>query len=253
MKLSGRKLTVKMIKMSGLLGFVVAVLAVPTAKASIIWSAPVNISGATDVQTNGTLSYAYSFGSQEVVNGITFSTFSSPGNSTTVTNGNLTLSTTSGGNNISSSNVFGPGTLTGTYGALLSSGDYAFAAGSTAQPLDVTLGNLTVGASYQVEIWVNDIRSGETSRSETVGPTTLQFQTGTGNGQYETGTFVASSSSQTFVIQGSDSVHPFSASQLNAIELLQTTPEPATFGLTGGILALSSLLLRRRSRATRKS
>jgi hypothetical protein len=223
----------------------------------VIWNTPQNISAPTDVQTNGSLVYAFGFaGTSETVNGITFATFATPGTTTSVTNGNLTLSTT-GANPISNFAAFGAAApLTGSYAALMNAADYAMASGATAQPLDVTLGGLTLGATYQVEIWVNDARTGFNTRSETAGPTTLQFQvSATGNGQFETGTFTATGTSQMFVLQGSDTVHPFSASQLNAIELLQTSsvPEPATFALTGGILALSSLLLRRRSKKTQKA
>jgi len=254
MQMSGRKLKMKI---SGLLGLGLVLVALPAAQASVIWNTPQNISAPTDVQTNGSLVYAFGFaGTAETVNGITFATFPTPGTSTSVTNGNLTLSTT-GANNITNFAAFGAAApLTGSYAALMNAGDYAFASGATAQPLDVTLGGLTSGMTYQVEIWVNDARTGFTTRSETAGPTTLEFQVpATGNGQFETGTFTATGTSQTFVLQGTDGSHPMSASQLNAIELLQTSsvPEPATFGITGGLLALSSLLLRRRSRATSKS
>jgi hypothetical protein len=49
-----------------------------------------------------------------------------------------------------------------------------------------------------------------------------------------------------FILQGTDPVNSNSASQLNAIELFEETPEPTTFALTGGVLALLATVLRRR-------
>jgi hypothetical protein len=137
--------------------------------------------------------------------------------------------------------------LSGSYATLMEGADYAVAQGTTSDPLNITLGGLTVGFTYQVEIWVNDSRTLAAARTETDSGTpsqTLSFHTITSNGQYDIGTFVGTSTSQMFTLQGMDPANRTSASQLNAIDLRLTTPEPTTFALTGGLLALFATVLR---------
>ncbi len=233
----------------GFLGLATVLMALPAAQAtSISWGSPTNIASSTDVMTSGTLSYAYDFtGGTVVVNGVSFSNFPTTGTTTSVTNGNLTVATV-GNNDVMNFTGFLAGAMTGTYGTLVGSADYASASGSsspiTAQPLDVTLGGLTIGDSYSVEIWVNDSRTitsgffNPTTRTETVdGGPTLSFQTGTGNGQFLVGTFVATGATQGFVVQGFDTnaAHGNAASELTALELSDTTgtPEPSSMLLVG--------------------
>lgn len=256
---------------ANLLGFMTAlVITLPVAQGGVItWGTPADISGPTDVLTDGTVVDAFGFlpsGGEPTVNGVSFPAFATSGLTTSITNGNVTLSTT-GSNDILDYGGFGGGGLTGNYASLMGAGDYAYAMGSdgtiVAQPLKVTVGGLTTGDSYQIEIWVNDSRIGPngglTSRYETVdgGPTLDFYLSGTGNGQYVIGTFVAPSPSVSFVLQGYDTNGSdlSAASQLNALEVLQVdpdpVPEPSSLILVGlGTLGFWSL---RRVRKTQLS
>ncbi len=237
-------------KATRFLGLAAGLLMLPAAwGTAITWGTPTNIASATDVVTNGSLVYAYDFtGSSDLVNGITFSNFATTGTTQTVVNGNLTLTTSGGANDILNFNGFGAGATTGNYATLVGSGDYANGPIGDAQPLDVTLGGLTSGVAYEVEIWVNDSRANGLTRTESAdaGPS-LEFQNaGTGNGQFLIGHFTATGATQSFILQGFDTNqnHPSSATQLNGLELVQTVPEPSSLLLAGlgiGLLCVSRI------------
>ena len=174
------------------------------AAANITWGNPVNISGDTDVVTNGTLLYAYCNGTAvQTINGVTFT----PGNNAIW--GNVGFA---GGTLSSATNVFGytSGSFAGlstAYSNILSGGTWVVGGGANT----VTLANLTAGHSYEVQFWVNDSRNNATTetRVETLSGTgggTLAFnaaQSPGGVGQYELGIFQATNATQSFIITGS--------------------------------------------------
>ncbi|MEI8290848.1 MAG: MBG domain-containing protein [Verrucomicrobiota bacterium] len=203
---------------------------------TITWNTPVTISGAADISTNGTGLYAYNNSSSAAtVNNVTFTGV----NSFTAWGTGVTL----GGWNGTSTSAFTGGASTpwnnlpAGYKTLLQGGAYNDGAGAS-----VTLNNLTIGHQYQIQVWVNDSRSGgTTNRTETLpgvsGSTvTLAYNStyaGGGVGQYTIGTFTATATNQVFTMDGN------SSTQLNALQVRDVTPaavnvSPATTNLIYG-------------------
>src|ERR1700677_2187990 len=132
-------------------GLAMLAFALPSAKGGVItWGTPQTISGPSDVLTNGTVEDAYDFIAGTTVDGVTFTGFSLP------TTGNVTLSST-GAFNLATG--LGSGSITGPYSDLLNSATFLSGNGTDNAPtMTVTIGGLTVGDSYEVELWVNDAR-----------------------------------------------------------------------------------------------
>ncbi len=208
----------------------------------IAWSSPRQISGDADVLTNGTADRAYVFGGGgDTINGVAFTNFANQAGDTSNITGTASEGTFGAGN----------GSLGGPYRDLVSNSIY----GSIGT---FTLNGLTAGASYEVEVWVNDSRGGgEQTRSETIsGSPTLQFNTAQaegGLGQYLVGTFVADASrSQTLafapVVGG---VVQLNGLQLRDLSTAAAVPEPSSLCLCaiGGLAASVLAASRRRPRA----
>jgi hypothetical protein len=120
--------------------------------------------------------------------------------------------------------------------------------GAWAYPSDtatITLNNLTIGYTYQVQIFANDSRTDGYGRSMalTGSSTVLDYNTAEavgGVGQFAIGTFTANSTSQ---VLGFSS--PTETPQLNGLSLRVTAvPEPSGVAMTMGAAGL--FLLRRR-------
>jgi len=251
--------------------------AASSARADLTWSSAQNISGDSDVQTNGTVFAAYAFSSSEstptTVNGITFEPFNALSkNSTSLgsglasfTVGNITVSTTAGETvNGHDYDTFGSASapftnLSSAYQTLLGA-DVNTSASDSPLVMTVAIAGLTHRQSYQVELWVNDSRGPiGPYRSETLsgnnGPT-LSFNTGSegGLGQFVIGTFVAGGTSQSFTITGTSSNSGIQdVSQINALEVLtnvQSVPEPssALICVVCGLIGSVGYAWRRRKR-----
>lgn len=224
--------------------------------ATIIWGSSVTISGDSDVSTSGTSVFAASFdndGSTVTVNGVNFVGGSSAGvaNSSAYTP-NLSYSVTSSNGNVYGSASAPFSSLSANYQALLESGIYNND-GTLSETL--TLGNLTIGQAYQVQIWINDSRANSNAAGTMtiVGTSTvLDYNTGTsgaggvnpyaggGLGQYAIGTFTANATTQSFDLSAQGSSWHLSALQLRAI------PEPSTSLLSLGALTGLGMFFRRR-------
>lgn len=156
--------------------------------ASITWGAATTVAGDTDVSTSGTLVYAvrlYSAASSDpTINGVTFT---APGTNATITGA------------INQDGIGAPSGFSAVYQQLLGSDSWG-------SPTTVTLNNLTVGTTYQLQVWANDSRSGAAGQQETftAGNSVVLNKNvgGTGYGQYAVGTFTASSTTQQFTAHG---------------------------------------------------
>ena len=217
--------------------------------ATITWGSATTISGTTDVNTEGTLFAASSFGSNSVtVNGVTFDAWSPvPSGTAGVTSGNFTLLQPDTGFAIL--NAFGSSAppfsgLPTEYQNLLSDSIYSFGPGSST----VTVSGLTNGQEYSIQFWANDSRAA-ISATQTVDGNTLDVNTTNadgGVGQWISGTFTADGTSQNFNVS-SGSNNYYSAIQVRAV------PEPSSLAGLGVIGIGLAAVIRRRLRAAKSA
>ena len=220
------------------------------AEAPITFGMPTTISADTDVFNKGTLLYAYGFGnpaaantSLGVVNGVNFLNAGSFSNGQLSSgNGNVTVT--------NFSNTFASGAPTGVstaYGSVLSNCVFV----STDNSGALTLGNLTAGTSYKVELFADDSTAGNngSQRNETItdgsgDSVILKSNSGTGGGgsagQFVIGSFTANATTEVLNFPSFTG-----AAYLNALSV-EVVPEPATWA--GGVLLLgvAGLALRQR-------
>jgi hypothetical protein len=225
------------------------------AQAAITWSTPTFISGDADVAAVDTRIWAYNFGTASVsptVNDVTFNGYAS-----NTGNSDFTL-TTVGSSIHQNSTVFGN---TGSFYTSLSSGyqdllrSATFWSGGTSNTQAITLQNLTAGATYQIQFWVNDSRPNYHNTEvvtffDTFNNTaSVRFSdNGATLGQYVIGTFTAADTMQVI------NLGPYSP-QINAATLgLVAIPEPSTYAVIFGAVSMISLaLIRRRQRSVSES
>jgi hypothetical protein len=190
-------------------GVVLAVVVSSTVRANaagITWGAATTISSDTDVSTSGALVYAIKAqASIQVVN----STYFGYGNNFGPF---VTLTAISGG--------AGLGTCANPALSPAYQNVVGYAATGAGTNCTFTLNGLTVGHNYQVQVWINDSRSGYGDRKADItseGGNTVNIDYNNtngngGNGQYAIGTFTADATTQT--------ITEYSAAlQLNAIQL----------------------------------
>lgn len=230
------------------------------ASAAITWQTAQTITGDADVQTAGTLAYAYTFGRSSVtattVNGVNFAAFGfdlNYGGPQSVTVGNVTVSE-SPGYLTPASGLGAAGapytSLSAGYQSLLGEG----ASASLPTTLTVTLDGLTAGRTYSLQWWSSN-SSGTTVLGANLSSTTasdpfsnsvtLSSTTG-GIGQYVVGTFTATGSIQFFSLA---SPAGFTAPLMNALQLrdITATAVPGGAGLAS-LFALGTAGRRRRGR-----
>lgn len=212
--------------------------------ATIVFSAAQTISGDTDVLTTGTLAYAFTESNiATTVNGVNFAAGAS---SSSLGGGNVTFTGFTNFNNTAFTSASAPYSgLSNAYRQTLQGSVFA-ATGNTLGT--VTLNNLTIGQAYQVQVWVQDPRTGGTeTRTEVIrnvddsGSITLDYNSTNGAGgvgQYTIGTFTADATSQSFEMLGAAS------SQMNAIQL-RAIPEPSHLTLLS-LAGIATLRRRRR-------
>lgn len=231
--------------------------------ATINWGPVTTITGASDVSTAGTTHAAINFGDTGApavtVNGITFQPLTVAGfNTSSITNGTVTLTETQTvlhGNN-------GPGgSNTGAFAAMADA-DYKTLLSSEINSvaifdLQLTTSGLSLGQTYQVQLWCNYSSTNNTNKVAITGGPILDDNTTDafgGLGQYVIGSFIADGSSQmiemkgvpgTDLIQNPD-FSPVSLPLINAFRIA-LVPEPATLTLFG----LAAVALSRRQKANR--
>jgi hypothetical protein len=164
---------------------------------------------------------------------------------------------------VSSGAPFLPSGTTGdsAFDNVLNSADFP---SNFTDPIIYTLENLTIGDTYTFELLLADTRPGFNGRffiasqSDGSGPSVTQTYGFTGGspavGGYALGTFTADATSEAFQILAEDAPPPVGdgnpdvGGQLNALILVQDTPEPGSFVLVafGGAIAM---LYRRKARA----
>ncbi len=184
---------------------------------TMVWGASHNITGDTDVSTAGTLISAVSINGPgtATVNGVTFAGMGASGATGPF---NLDASGVGGGYGGYGVPAAPFNTLSANYQNLLTNGNF----GSGASLMTLTLNSLSVGTTYQFEVWINDSRafSGTEAVNVASGSSTARMfgdvtATVGGTGQYLIGTFTADSSSKVITFQGD------SATLLNALMLRQ--------------------------------
>ena len=220
----------------------------------INWGTPATISADSDVLNTNSLLYAYTFGDTSVpsatVNGVTFASFAAANaGAGPATVGNVTLTMSSDtfhSSNTAAGSASTPfSSLPADYQGLLQSG----VADNAGNAITVSLGGLSSGTTYTIEVWTNDstgtLTSSTGNPSENDGTSIQGLNTKTldvnstnatgGVGQYVVGT-VANFTSINFFLTASSGEKP----EIAALEV-RYAPEPATFGLLslGGALLVS--------------
>ena len=193
-----------------------------TVKPDITWQTPVDISGPSDVSTQGT--YFGSWAPQDAnatnfpVSGVTFQGFS-----------DLPYGLAGPTFNAGYDSYGSPGTSDGNYNALLQYGRYSDAGTQTAT---YSWSGMTPGHLYLVQLWVNDQRNINQIRTETItggantsAPLTYGSDgTAPGRGQYIIGTFVANSSGGQTLSLNASSTGANPSPQINLLQVRDITP-----------------------------
>ena len=210
------------------------------------------MSGDTDVSTVGTTTYAYSLNGAngtKALNGVDFTIAAEGANGVF---DNLTSSVNASQGATAFNSTTAPWTdLSTAYKAVVQGGIYASNDDTT-----YTLNGLTGGQDYLVQMWITNPSNNTATRDRTASfygeannsSTTAKVidynvgNVGGGLGQYIIGTFTADASSISFLAEGGGAAPGM---QLNAIQV-RAVPEPSSFALLGGLLALGHVMVRRR-------
>lgn len=226
-----------------------AAISGPAFAATITFGTPNNISGNLDVSTTGSFLYAYHFTQAVTVNEVPFAAFPITNFTPSATTASQTITSADG--NLFSANWFGSASapfanLTAEYKALLESQ----VTNVFVTPITLTLGGLTVGQEYQIQLWLNASLDGTgQSVSYSAGNSVILSRNTTGLtgglGQHVTGTFIADSQDQILTIQSAGGAPALNAYQIRSI------PEPSAALLT--LLSTAALLRRTRPKEGRNA
>ncbi|MDQ8209638.1 hypothetical protein QEH52_19115 [Coraliomargarita sp. SDUM461003] len=215
--------------------------------AEITWGSATNITGDSDVSTDGSLVVAASFNTDFasiVVNGVTFAGGGTNGDmrDSDTYGAALTYDVSNNSDAAYAEDVSPFNTLSSNYQNLLGSGLWD---GTTSTTEEFTFGGLSIDQEYQIQIWAQDARSGREGQSLTItgaGGVSLDYtdrNTQGGLGQYVIGTFTADASTQSFTFDKDSSWH------VNAMQV-RSIPEPQTFSLLAASCALLFVMCNRR-------
>lgn len=231
--------------------------------ATIIWSAPTNETGnASDVVTTGTfLESAWAGGNGTgtldgpgdiALNGVVFAAQSSNGvfdDGSQITVSGAVLADSAGGS--------APGSWNAAYQQLAGVANLSGINGPSAT-MTITLGGLTIGQNYEVQIFEPWYNAAQFSTTFTAGNTSSAASNGIQGppittAQYITGTFTADATTEAIVAAGSGNPHAILAAIQVRTEPVTTSsaPEPEAFGLVAAGLAGVALLRRQRVRRAR--
>ncbi|MAG58087.1 MAG: hypothetical protein CMJ83_17510 [Planctomycetes bacterium] len=232
-----------------LLGSLLTLVGFAPAQTSIIWNAPVPVSGPNDVSTVGVGAIAVNCGlgsSQATFNGVTFLPDPTPGNfiiQPPITANGYTLDLPY--NRASSSNFWTSPAPSGstTMGQALDTARY-LGPGSNTAPVTCTISGLTVGNFYEIQIWSADDRGGPGWRvsnwADTCGVAGPSLSI-----HSVTGIFSATSASRTFCNgPQTGGAQPGAAyNLLNMIQVrdLSATPEYQTNAFPGASLDINGV------------
>jgi hypothetical protein len=218
--------------------------------ATVNWGSATNISGDTDVATNGMFVEAFALGSSTTtVNGATFTGVTSGfGGNTVAIGANDTLTASGSFSSFTASSASAPfSNLSSAYQGLLGS----WAVDTSTTSMNLNLGGLTVGQIYQLQLWVNlswtPVTAPPFQDTATAGNSViLREQTNDaagGTGQFAIGTFMADGTTETIGI--SNSQLPI----INGYELRNVTavPEPTTALFGVAMMGACAVSRRRRS------
>jgi VPDSG-CTERM motif len=237
------------------------VSAPPAQGASITWSAPQDITGDSDVSTNGSLVGAFNLGNgppsslsspgSPTVNGVTFQEFAVPnGTTTSATMGNFTMTSA---NNFDSRN--GNAASADPPFANLSAGYQTLLASFVGQsPWTLTISGLTLGTQYEFQWWINFSSAGANDHTSATarGTVTLGWNpsdTDGGVGQFALGTFTANATTQAITFDSPDFEGIVSGFQLRQTGPAGVPDSGSTFGLL--LLAVATLFGASRFRSFR--
>ncbi|WPJ97078.1 hypothetical protein SH580_05080 [Coraliomargarita algicola] len=215
--------------------------------AEITWGSATNITGDSDVSTDGSLVVAASFNTgfaSIVVNDVTFA---GGGNNANMRDSDtygaaLSYDVTKNADAAYAEDVSPFNALSPNYQNLLGSGLWDDS-GSTAEAF--TIGGLSINQEYQIQIWAQDARSGKEGNALTIagaeGVSMLYTDRDTagGLGQYVIGTFTADAATQSFTFDVDSNWH------VNAVQV-RSIPEPQTFSLLAASCALLFVMCNRR-------
>ena len=225
------KTMTKSIRRSVLTAAILGLTAASSQAAPIIWGAPQNITGDTDVSLDGSLVRAFNVGdtgvSATLVNTVNFESFAVPNNSTGATVGNFAIAVgaPSFSDNTNFGSPFAPFTaLSSAYQTLLAARLHQ-GFGFT-----LTISGLSVGEQYEFQWWCNESQTAQTQHSATADGSTVTLlnripNNNGGIGQYAIGTFTADAAPQTITFSG---VAP--GGILNGFQVRQV-PEPSTWAM----------------------
>lgn len=206
--------------------------------APISWSAVQTVTGnVTDVITTGTFVDSASAGlanTDLTVNGVRFN------RDTTTTSG---ITSFSNGSNITV-NLNGGGTSAATGGTAPSGWDASYrdllyGAAISTQSMTISIGGLTVGSQYMVQIfetywnanWPTSFSDGTNSSGY------LNLGAGATAPQYVIGTFTADSATEAIYTTAANTWSIFSSMQVRSLDAPPTVPEPGTLLLLGAAIA----------------
>ncbi|WOO40866.1 PEP-CTERM sorting domain-containing protein [Rubellicoccus peritrichatus] len=226
------------------IAIIIGLAATSSFAATIVYGPAVTISADANVISTDIVG-AYNFSSDatnSTVNGVSFTDVTA----STGTTGDVTLANFGGNvdstfSNSGQANTPTFGTLGADFQAVLGGG--LFGNDAAMDSASITLNNLSPGTQYQVQIFANRTTD-PNLRTIDIDGVTLISNANTADliGQYTIGNFTADAATQSLgSLAGSSNF-----GVLNAIVVSTVVPEPSTYAITFGLIAVAIVAIRRR-------